>query len=98
MEQSVVDTALYQDGKRTETRPRWRRPPRASANKPSRGSRDHGLDRPVSASNAQLYQEADEFGIHEVALEDAIVAHQRPKLERYDDILFVVLQGGHLPR
>jgi magnesium transporter len=37
---------------------------------------------------------ADEFGLHEVALEDAIVAHQRPKLERYDDVLFVVLRAA----
>jgi magnesium transporter len=29
-----------------------------------------------------------------VALEDAIVAHQRPKLERYDEVLFVVLRAA----
>jgi magnesium transporter len=33
-----------------------------------------------------------EFGLHELAVEDAIVAHQRPKLEVYDDTLFVVLK------
>jgi magnesium transporter len=33
-----------------------------------------------------------EFDLHELAVEDAIVAHQRPKLERYDDTLFVVLK------
>ena len=35
---------------------------------------------------------AAEFELHELAVEDAIVAHQRPKLERYDDTLFVVLR------
>lgn len=34
------------------------------------------------------------FGLHELAIEDAIQAHQRPKLERYDDTLFVVLRAA----
>ena len=33
-----------------------------------------------------------EFDLHELAVEDAIQAHQRPKLEIYDDSLFVVLK------
>ena len=33
-----------------------------------------------------------EFGLHPLALEDATEAHQRPKLERYDDTLFAVLK------
>ena len=33
-----------------------------------------------------------EFNLHELAVEDAIKAHQRPKLEVYDDTLFVVLK------
>ncbi|WP_433161196.1 magnesium/cobalt transporter CorA [Kribbella sp. CA-247076] len=33
-----------------------------------------------------------EFGLHPLALEDAAEAHQRPKLERYDDTLFAVLK------
>jgi magnesium transporter len=33
-----------------------------------------------------------EFGLHELAAEDALHAHQRPKLEVYDDTLFVVLK------
>ncbi len=35
---------------------------------------------------------ADVFGLHELAVEDAVHAHQRPKLERYDDTLFLVLK------
>lgn len=34
----------------------------------------------------------EEFGLHELAVEDAIHAHQRPKLDVYDDTLFVVLK------
>jgi len=33
-----------------------------------------------------------ELGLHELAVEDAIAAHQRPKLEVYDEDLFVVLK------
>jgi magnesium transporter len=33
-----------------------------------------------------------EFGLHELAVEDAIHAHQRPKLEVYDDMVFIVLK------
>jgi magnesium transporter len=33
-----------------------------------------------------------EFDLHELAVEDALKAHQRPKLEVYDDTLFVVLK------
>ena len=35
---------------------------------------------------------AREFGLHPLAVEDAIHAHQRPKLERYGDTLFLVLK------
>jgi magnesium transporter len=35
---------------------------------------------------------AREFGLHELAVEDAVNAHQRPKLELYGDTLFVVLK------
>ncbi|MBI4756873.1 MAG: magnesium/cobalt transporter CorA [Betaproteobacteria bacterium] len=33
----------------------------------------------------------EEFGLHELAIEDAQSAHQRPKLEEYGDSLFIVL-------
>lgn len=40
----------------------------------------------------QMQAVADVFGLHELAVEDAVHAHQRPKLERYDDTLFLVLK------
>ena len=33
-----------------------------------------------------------EFGLHDLAVEDARHGHQRPKIEEYDDTLFAVLQ------
>ncbi|MDR1430679.1 MAG: magnesium and cobalt transport protein CorA [Propionibacteriaceae bacterium] len=41
--------------------------------------------------DAALTQAAELFGIHKLAIEDAITAHQRPKLDRYDDTIFTVL-------
>jgi magnesium transporter len=35
---------------------------------------------------------AREFDLHELAVEDAVTAHQRPKLERYGSTLFTVLR------
>lgn len=38
----------------------------------------------------------EEFGLHDLAVEDARNAHQRPKLEEYGETLFVVLHTVHL--
>src|SRR3712207_4984185 len=37
-----------------------------------------------------------EFGLHELAIEDALKAHQRPKLEQYGDALFVVARTAQM--
>ncbi len=34
----------------------------------------------------------EEFGLHPLAVEDALLAHERPKLERYDDVAFLALK------
>ncbi len=44
------------------------------------------------ATDAELRQMQDEFGLHELAVEDARHGHQRPKIEEYGDIVFVVMQ------
>ena len=48
-----------------------------------------GLHEPDAA---ELDRVADLFGLHPLAIEDALHAHQRPKLERYDESLFLVLK------
>jgi magnesium transporter len=50
---------------------------------------------------AELEEMRQEFGLHELAVEDARHGHQRPKIDEYGDSLFVVLQtlefkGGEL--
>jgi magnesium transporter len=44
---------------------------------------------------ALLRQVQGEFGFHDLAVEDAHRAHQRPKLEEYGESLFVVLRTVH---
>ncbi|KQQ22832.1 transporter [Rathayibacter sp. Leaf299] len=48
-----------------------------------------GLYRPT---REEVEAVAEEFGLHPLAVEDALSGHQRAKLERYDDGLFVVLR------
>ncbi len=48
-----------------------------------------GLHEPDTELLREIQQE---FGLHDLAIEDALSAHQRPKLERYGESLFVVLR------
>jgi magnesium transporter len=86
----LVDSAIYVDGDRIAS------PTSLSETYESLREQEHGLAwiglyRP---NEQQVGSLASEFGLHELAVEDAIVAHQRPKLERYDDTLFVVLRAA----
>src|SRR5215207_5322397 len=38
----------------------------------------------------------EEFGLHDLAVEDALTAHQRPKIEHYENSLFVVLRTAQI--
>lgn len=86
----VVQAALYRDGVRVAT-------PASLADtfRELRAQEDGmawiGLARPTEA---ELLTLAAEFDLHELAVEDAMEAHQRPKLERYGDTLFVVLRAA----
>ncbi len=52
-----------------------------------------GIEAP---SEAELRQLQKQFGLHELALEDALNAHQRPKVETYGDTTFLVLRTAFL--
>jgi magnesium transporter len=52
-----------------------------------------GLREPEPELLAQVQQS---FGLHELAIEDALCAHQRPKIEHYGDSLFLVLRTAFL--
>ncbi|MDQ0583297.1 magnesium and cobalt transport protein CorA [Streptomyces rishiriensis] len=89
---AVVDCAVYRDGARVAY-PQAPTPQEAMR----RVRRDGGfvwigLHEPTEAEFAGI---AAEFGLHPLAVEDAVQAHQRPKLERYDDSLFTVFKTIH---
>jgi magnesium transporter len=85
---SVVDCGVYLGGVRQPGR--WTHE-RALAEVRRRGEGFVwiGLHEP---DDDQINGVAAAFGLHELAVEDAVHAHQRPKLERYDDVLFMVLK------
>lgn len=89
---AVVDCAVYRDGARVT----YAQPP-TPQEAMRRVRRDGGfvwigLHEPTEAEFAGI---ASEFGLHPLAVEDAVQAHQRPKLERYDDSLFTVFKTIH---
>jgi magnesium transporter len=84
----VVNCAVYVDGKRHEPVP-----PHESLRVATEtgGFVWLGLFEPTED---ELTAIADRYGLHPLAVEDAVYAHQRPKLEHYDDALFMVLKTG----
>ncbi|WP_316780774.1 magnesium and cobalt transport protein CorA [Streptomyces sasae] len=87
---SIVEAALYRDGVRVSTPATLAETYRELRDQPS-GMAWIGLARPTSG---ELLSLAAEFDLHPLAVEDAMEAHQRPKLERYGDTLFVVLRAA----
>ena len=83
----VVDCAVYENGRRVASLPPQEA--LAEARKRPGGFAWIGLHQPESE---HLEEIAEVFGLHPLAVEDAVQAHQRPKLERYGDTLFLVLK------
>ncbi|MGI8312985.1 magnesium/cobalt transporter CorA [Saccharopolyspora hattusasensis] len=86
----LIDTAIYHEGVRVAT------PSSLAETYRQLPGEDGtmawiGLYRP---DEKELLAAAEEFDLHKLAVEDAIVAHQRPKIERYGDTLFVVLRAA----
>lgn len=83
----IVDCAAYEDGLRL--------PGTLTTSEAARLCRERGdfvwvgLHEPTEEEFDDVRRE---FDLHELAVEDAIKAHQRPKLERYGDSLFMVLK------
>lgn len=85
-----MNNAVYVHGKRIET-PHTLTGTFGVLEKHPDGFAWIGLYRPDAESLGVL---AAQFGLHELAVEDAVNAHQRPKLERYGDTLFMVLKAA----
>jgi magnesium transporter len=84
----IVDCAVYHDGRRTEG-PEDLSDALALARAEGDAFVWIGLYEPTEQEFDLV---TDEFGLHPLAVEDALKAHQRPKLEVFDDSLFMVLK------
>ncbi|MDR6868873.1 magnesium transporter [Microbacterium resistens] len=84
---AIVDNGIYVDGVRTENPGSLTETFELMHERGGLGW--IGLYRP---SEEEIRQVAAEFGLHELAVEDALTGHQRAKLERYGDTLFLVLR------
>jgi magnesium transporter len=83
----IVDNAVYVKGRRTAN------PDSLEITyelmRERKGFAWIGLYRP---SPDEIRSVAEEFNLHHLAVEDTLSGHQRPKLERYGDTLFMVLR------
>ena len=86
----IVDCAIYEAGER-----QGGRVPFDEALRTIRSSKSGfvwiGLLEP---GPAEFHEITDEFDLHPLAVEDAVHAHQRPKIEVYGDTVFVVLKAA----
>jgi magnesium transporter len=83
----IVDCAIYEDGVRRDGKVELAH---AYDERHQAGKFVWiGLYEPTEEEFASLKRE---FHLHPLAVEDAIHAHQRPKLEVYDDMVFLVLK------
>ena len=83
----IVDCATYEDGRRVGGT--------LTLEEAGEVARDEGrfVWLGVVEPEAEEFEAiAERFGLHELAVEDAVKAHQRPKVELYDDTLFVVVK------
>ncbi len=83
----IVDNAVYVNGERTAV------PESLAATyellRAKHGMAWIGMYRPTPA---EVQSVATEFNLHHLSVEDTLVGHQRPKLERYGTTQFIVLQ------
>ncbi len=85
----IVDSALYSDG--------VRHPLDLAEDSLDRVRDDGGQDAFIwvglhEPDASEMMRIARIFGLHLLAVEDSLTSHQRPKVERYDDLLFLVIK------
>jgi magnesium transporter len=89
----IVDSAHYKDGARQHEEALT---PEEAAERAKAAERGEfvwiGIHEPEAGDLDRL---AKLFGLHELAVEDAQKAHQRPKIEDYDEAFFIVLRTAH---
>jgi magnesium transporter len=84
----IVDCAIYVDGRRSAP---------CSLEEIHDASRARGGFAWVclyDPTQEEFDSVVGEFGLRELALRDAVKVHQRPKVERYGDLIFVILKSA----
>jgi magnesium transporter len=84
---AIVDCGLYIGGHREPGK--WHYTEALAAARTKDGFVWLGLKEPEAAQLAEI---AETFGLHELAVEDAVKSAQRPKVEKYGDMTFVALR------
>ena len=85
----IVDCAVYEDGRAPRRSARRSSEAFEACHEPTTRFVWIGLYEPTEDEFDSVRRE---FHLHELAVEDAIHAHQRPKLEVYGDTIFIVLK------
>jgi magnesium transporter len=83
----IVDCAAYEAGRRREGK--------LSLEQAAEAAREAGTFvwlGVVEPDEGEFQAVAAEFGLHELAVEDAVRAHQRPKVEEYGETIHVVVK------
>jgi magnesium transporter len=88
---AVVDNAIYVDGRR-KIAPTSLDTAFSALRSCADDGRSFAWIGLLGPDQAEIDAVAHEFDLHELAVEDTVHAHQRPKLERYGDTQFVVLR------
>ena len=89
----IIDCAHYKDGARQHEQALSPETAAEAARQAGEGEFVWiGIHEPEPGDMERL---ASLFGLHELAVEDAQMAHQRPKIEDYDEDFFIVLRTAH---
>ena len=84
----IVDSAIYVDGRRSAPYPL------EEIHEARRNTGGYAWVSLYEPTEREFDSVAGEFGLHELAVKEAIKPHQRPKIERYEESLFVVLKAA----
>ncbi|MCB5910131.1 magnesium/cobalt transporter CorA [Streptomyces pinistramenti] len=85
----IVDCAIYRDGRRADAPADFSAALHDARSDAGDAFLWLGVHEPTQAEFDRITRD---FALHPLAVEDALKAHQRPKLEIYDDSLFLVLK------
>jgi magnesium transporter len=84
----IVDSAIYVDGRRSGPYPL------EEIHEACRKTGGYAWVNLYEPTEEEFASVASEFGLHELAVKEAIKPHQRPRIEHYGDSLFVVLKAA----